>query len=160
MRRESVLEMKRVSLLFRALLFLSAFCVLSVFGEFCVFAEADEKDIDFVYWGQNYIEGTGMAVAPTNARGAQAKVLARRGAIVDLQRNLLESIGGVQVDSRTTMNDFMAEDRVRTEVNGLIQGIQLMDGKWDGEAYTVTGRIRTEGLRVIWELCRDLALKR
>ena len=143
--------MKRViGLLFAAVVFFCAFC------SFCALAEAAQKDTDFVYWGQTYIEGTGMAVAPNNAKGSQSMALARRGAIVDLQRNLLESIGGVQVDARTTMNDFMAEDRVRTEVNGLIQGIQLLDGKWDGESYTVTGRIRTEGLRVIWEYCRGL----
>jgi hypothetical protein len=143
--------MKRICLLFAVSTLICAFCALAV---------AAEKESDFVYWGQNYIEGTGMAVAPTNMKGAQARVLARRGAIVDLQRNLLESIGGVQVDARTTMNDFMAEDRVRTEVNGLIQGIELLDGKWDGEAYTVTGRIRTAGLQVIWEYCRGLSNKR
>jgi len=129
---------------------------------FCAFfapfaqAEAVERETALVDWGQTYVEATGMAVAPNNTKGAQARALARRGAIVDLQRNLLESIGGVHIDSRTTMNDFMAEDRVRSEVHGLIQGVQLLDGKWDGEAYTVTGRIRTDRLRVIWEYCRGL----
>ena len=126
------------------------------FFAFCAQTEAAEKELALVEWGQTYVEATGMAVAPNNTKGAQAKALARRGAIVDLQRNLLESIGGVQIDSRTTMNDFMAEDRVRSEVHGLIQGVQLLDGKWDGEAYTVTGRIRTDQLRVIWEYCRGL----
>jgi len=140
--------MKRIALPLAVLLLLSAFGM-------CVEA-AIEKDAALVDWGQTYIEATGMAVAPNNTKGAQAKVLARRGAILDMQRNLLESIGGVQIDSRTTMNDFMASDRVRSEVNGLIQGIQLLDGQWDGESYTVTGRIRTDGLRVIWEYCRGL----
>ena len=136
--------------IFAAAVFFCAF--LALFGH----SEAAEKELGLVDWGQRYVEATGMAVAPNNTKGAQARALARRGAIVDLQRNLLESIGGVQIDSRTTMNDFMAEDRVRSEVHGLIQGVELLDGKWDGEAYTVTGRIRTENLRVIWEYCRGL----
>jgi hypothetical protein len=81
--------------------------------------------------------------------GAQGKSLARRGAIVDLQRNLLEFLAGVQVDARTTMNDFMAEDRVRTEVHGLIRNIELLDGEWDGESYTVSGRVKLPELLVI-----------
>jgi hypothetical protein len=118
-----------------------------------------QKETALVDWGQNYIEATGMAVAPDGSKGAQGKALARRGAIVDLQRNLLESVGGVQIDSRTTMNDFMAEDRVRSEVHGLIRNVELLDGKWDGESYTVTGRIRTAGLRVIVEYCQGLHLR-
>ena len=57
------------------------------------------------------------------------------------------------------MNDFMAEDLVRSEVHGLIRNVELLDGKWDGESYTVTGRIRTAGLRVIVEYCQGLNLK-
>ena len=112
---------------------------------------AAEKDKHLLDVGQNYVEATGMAVAPENASGAQAKALARRGAMLDLQRNMLEYIGGVQIDSRTTMDDFMAEDRVRSEVHGYIRKIEVMKGEWDGECYTVTGRLRTDELRVLIE---------
>jgi hypothetical protein len=108
-----------------------------------------QKEHGLIDWSQNYIEATGMAVAPKGTDGAQAKALARRGAIVDLQRNLLEFMGGVQVDSRTTMNDFMAEDRVRSEVHGIIRNIELLDGTWDGESYTVSGRVRLPQLLVV-----------
>jgi hypothetical protein len=101
-----------------------------------------EREHGLIDWTQNYIEATGMAVAPTGKTGAQGKALARRGAIVDLQRNLLEFMVGVQVDARTTMNDFMAEDRVRTEVHGIIRNVELLEGEWDGEAYTISGRVR------------------
>jgi hypothetical protein len=108
-----------------------------------------EREHGLIDWSQNYIEATGMAVAPTNASGAQAKALARRGAIVDLQRNLLEFLNGVQVDARTTMNDFMAEDRVRTEVHGVIRNVEMLDGTWDGESYTISGRVRLPQLLVV-----------
>ncbi|MDR1978155.1 MAG: hypothetical protein LBQ42_05425 [Synergistaceae bacterium] len=146
------LKMKRILVSFLALS-----CVLCGWGVLSgEAADGVEKERGLVDWGQNYIESTGMAVAPTESTGAQAKALARRGAIVDLQRNLLEAVGGVQIDSRTTVNDFMAEDRVRSEVHGIIQGVELLDGKWDGESYTVTGRIRLAQLRVIVDYCRGL----
>ncbi|MDR1049111.1 MAG: hypothetical protein LBL51_05095, partial [Synergistaceae bacterium] len=113
------------------------------------------KERALVNWGQAYIEATGIGVAPVNAKGPQGKALARRGAIVDLQRNLLETVVGVQIDSRTTLDNFMADDLVRQEVHGLIQGVELLDGQWDGESYTMTGRIRTDRLRVIYEYCQQ-----
>jgi hypothetical protein len=106
-----------------------------------------QKDRNLLDWTQNYIESTGMAVAPTGMKGDQAKAMARRGAIVDLQRNLLEFMAGIQIDARTTMDDFMASDRVRTEVHGIIKNIELLDGTWNGESYTVSGRVRLLPLR-------------
>ena len=108
-----------------------------------------QKDRNLLDWTQNYIESTGMAVAPTGMKGAQAKALARRGAIVDLQRNLLEFLRGVQIDARTTMDDFMASDRVRSEVSGVVKNIELLEGTWDGESYTIAGRVKLPQLRVV-----------
>ena len=108
-----------------------------------------QKEKGLVDWTQNYVEATGMAVAPNGMKGAQAKALARRGAMVDLQRNLLEFIVGVQVDARTVMDDFMANDTVRTEIHGIIKNVETLEGTWDGEAYTVKGRIRMGQLRKV-----------
>lgn len=102
-----------------------------------------------VDWTQNYVEATGMAVAPTGKKGAQAKALARRGAILDLQRNLLEFLVGVQIDAYTTMEDFMANDKVRSEIHGIIKNVETIQGDWDGEAYTVKGRIRMGQIRMV-----------
>ena len=112
-------------------------------------AVVTQKDRNLLDWTQNYIESTGMAVAPTGTKGAQAKALARRGAIVDLKRNLLEFMGGVQIDARTTMDDFMASDRVRQEIGGVIKNVELLEGTWDGESYTIAGRIRLPQVRVV-----------
>ena len=100
-------------------------------------------------WTENYIEATGMAVAPTGKKGGQGKALARRGATLDLQRNLLEFMKGVRIDGQTTMNDFMAEDRVRSEISGIIKNVEVMRGEWDGETYTVTGRIKLPPVRAV-----------
>jgi hypothetical protein len=140
-----------VSLLAAALVLAMSFCALAASAE----AEAPQgsavvaqKENGLIDWSKNYIEATGMAVAPKETTGAQAKALARRGAIVDLQRNLLEFLVGVQVDARTTMNDFMATDRVRSEINGMIKNVDLLDGTWDGESYTVSGRVKLPQLLV------------
>ena len=100
-------------------------------------------------WTENYIEATGMTVAPTGKKGGQGKALARRGATLDLQRNLLEFMKGVRIDGQTTMNDFMAEDRVRSEISGIIKNVEVMRGEWDGETYTVTGRIKLPPVRAV-----------
>ena len=135
-------------------LLLWSVCLLLIFSSVGACAENEsssvviQKDRGLIDWSQNYIEATGLAVAPTGTTGPQAMALARRGAIVDLQRNLLEFLVGVQVDARTTMDDFMASDRVRSEVHGMIRNIELLEGAWDEKAYTVTGRIRLPQLLV------------
>lgn len=108
-----------------------------------------KRENGLMNWTENYIEAIGTAVAPTGTKGGQAKALARRGATLDLQRNLLEFLKGVQIDSSTTMNDFMAEDRVRSEISGVVKNVEVMSGEWDGETYTVTGRIKLPPVRAV-----------
>ena len=146
--------MKRFFTLF--IIFLTGLTIVSLFSSEPAFAAgAEENSIFFssekgrLDWGQNYIEAIGVGVVPKGKSGAQGKALARRGAIVDLQRNLLEFVVGVRIDAETTMDDFMAEDRVRTELDGMIKNVQIGEGRWDGESYTVSGRIKLPQLLVI-----------
>ncbi|MBQ7578328.1 MAG: hypothetical protein IJT21_08695 [Synergistaceae bacterium] len=108
-----------------------------------------QREKGLVDWTNNYVEATGMAVAPTGTRGAQAKALARRGAMLDLQRNLLEFLVGVQIDAETRMENFMAEDRVRSELHGIIRNVEAISGEWDGESYVLKGRIKLGQIRHI-----------
>lgn len=104
-----------------------------------------------INWTEDYIEASGSAVPPTTAVSpAQGKLLARRGAVLDLQRNLLEAIKGVRIDSRTLMENFMVQsDIVRSEVEGWIKGVEIIREKWDGEIYTVWGRIELKRIRKV-----------
>ncbi len=101
-----------------------------------------------INWTEGYIEATGQAVAPSDKENTpQGKLLARRGAVVDLQRNLLEFVKGVRVDAKTSMQDFMVNDYVSTQVQGTIKRVEITDATWDGEIYSVTGRIKLEDMR-------------
>lgn len=112
-------------------------------------AVVEETAHGTINWTEDYVEASGSAVPPTTAvNKAQGKLLARRGAILDLQRNLLETIKGVRIDSQTLMENFMVQsDVVRSEVEGWIKGVEIVREKWDGEIYTVWGRIYLKKVR-------------
>ena len=100
-------------------------------------------------WSDNYIEAMGTApLEQVNATNdAQARSLARRGAIVDLQRNLLETVKGVQIDAKTTLENYMTSDSVTSVVNGTIKGVEVFEEYDDGKLYIVKGRIYLNDIR-------------
>ena len=101
----------------RIFLFLLALCLIcAACAAFALTAARDPE----------YIEATGTAVVPVGASGARGKALARRGAVIDLQRKLLLKAG---------VGD-------RSDVSGFISGVEIFEGAWDGKSYTVLGRVR------------------
>lgn len=92
-----------------------------------------------VDWRQGVIQVRGYGVAPAQyASMPQAKIMARRAAIVDAYRNLAEAVKGIQVDSDTTIQNFQGmNDTVRARVTALIQGAQIIqeqtgnDGRYE-----------------------------
>lgn len=81
-----------------------------------------------VDWDQNVVQAKGIGVPPaTVSHPAQMRVMARRAAIVDAQRNLAEVIQGVQVNSETTVqNNIVLDDFVKSKVTALIQGARII----------------------------------
>lgn len=79
-------------------------------------------------WQKGTVEAVGYGAPISNAaNAAQAKILARRAAIVDAYRNLAEIIEGVQIDSETTMmNAMIKNDIVKTRVQGLIKNARIV----------------------------------
>jgi hypothetical protein len=101
-------------------------------------------------WGEGMLIATGQAVPPGNATTVgQKQLLARRGAMLDAQRNLLETLAGIQVTSDSTMINLMANDVVRSQVEGMVQGAIVTRQEWDGESeiYTVHMEIPLEQAR-------------
>ena len=92
-------------------------------------------------------EGTGVAPA-TAYNSVQARMLARRTAIVDAYRQLAEQIKGVNVDADTTVENMMVtSDVVRTHVSALVQGARIVEEKdLGGSGYSVTMQIPVFGV--------------
>ncbi len=129
---------------FLATICLCVMLVPTAWGE----TTADQTGKVVLDWTREYIEAMGQAVPPTGKENtAQGKLLAQRGAVVDVQRNLLEFIKGVQVTSRTTLDNFMADDMARTSISGMVKNVNIVRSEWDGEIYTVWGRIPLQDIR-------------
>ena len=107
------------------------------------------NDRGVINWSDGSIRATGQGIPSQNATPSQGKLLARRAAILDLQRNMLETIKGVQIDSKTKMDKLMVEsDVVTSAVSGTISGVEIVDENWDDKEkiYTVTGQLRQDKL--------------
>lgn len=79
---------------------------------------------------QGLIEATGLGTvdAGKTANRVQARLLAKRAAVVDAQRNLLEMVEGVRVTSGTTVKDAQLQsDLIANRVKGLLQGAFTID---------------------------------
>lgn len=87
------------------------------------------NDTGSVNWAHHYIEASGWSAIDT-ARfkvPAQARLMAQRGAIVDAQRNLLETIQGVRIVGETTVKDYITQnDYVYSRLDGVIKGAEMV----------------------------------
>lgn len=102
-------------------------------------------DNGIINWSDGSIRAKGQGVVPPDKNEAQGKLLARRAAVIDLQRNLLETVQGVQLDSKTTVEDAMTtSDKIATAVTGMIRGVEVVDEKFEEGIYTVWGQIRQD----------------
>lgn len=73
------------------------------------------------------VTAVGIALPP-EGMGSRAMPLARRGAVMDAQRNLSEIINGVQIDSDSTMQDLVVtSDTVRSKVSALVKGAHIIE---------------------------------
>ncbi len=102
---------------------------------------------DGVNWEGNTITVKGMGLTPQNVKSpAQARMLARRAAVVDGYRLLAELIKGVNVDAETTVENLMVRsDTVRTKVSACIQGASVISEQEIPEGFEITMQINMFG---------------
>ena len=100
------------------------------------------------------ITADGYGFFPPGKPIAQAKIMARRAAIMDAQRNLLEAIKGTQVDAESLMEQHIeTSDVVRTKVSGIIRGAQIVSESVDPDgAYLITMSVPAYGVGSLAEV--------
>ena len=78
-------------------------------------------------WIAMQIRATGMGVAGPKAMNmAHARILAKGAAKVVAQRNLLEVVKGVHIDSETTVQNYMVQDdTITTRIQGVLKGATI-----------------------------------
>jgi hypothetical protein len=73
-------------------------------------------------------KGFGTVDIDKTVSNFQAKMLAKRSAILDAQRQLAELTKGVQLSAGTSVEDFeVTKDIIATRVKGLIKGAFVLD---------------------------------
>lgn len=81
-------------------------------------------------WTEGVLVVTGEGVAPEGVTNpVQRRLLGFRAAKITAYRKLLEVVGGVQVDARTTVSmSMVASDTIRATVEGLVRGATVVPG--------------------------------
>lgn len=150
MKRFTVKSMVVAAMLLGASGAFASIDTVPAFAEGATVVNVNVAQTKYVNWekgADSDIIAVGVGLPPKNAVGPQGKFLARRAAVVDAQRNLVETINGVQVDADTTVENLMvSSDIVKTKVSGVLKGAQVIDEKYnDDGSYQVTMRVPIYG---------------
>lgn len=85
-----------------------------------------------INWVDGYVSAVGNGAAAVKGNMAQARPMARRAAIADAYRNLLETIKGVKIDSSTTVENFMvSQDIIKTQIEGVVKNTKVHKETFD-----------------------------
>ncbi len=89
-------------------------------------------------WSAQVVRATGEGTDPA-FETAQGRLKAARAAELDAKRRLAEQVYGLQVDSQTTVRDFVAEhDRISTQVDAVLVGSYIEDTEFGENVARVT----------------------
>ena len=101
----------------------------------------------WIDWTKGMIYARGEAALNTKETNrARARVQAERAATVIAQRNLLEIVKGVRVESETTVETFVLKsDRIKATVSGLVRGTSPVKVEEDP-----SGSVRVTVAAPIW----------
>ncbi|MGV8080627.1 MAG: LPP20 family lipoprotein [Syntrophales bacterium] len=111
-------------------------------------AETTPDGKGLINYEEGYIEAVGIGAPPERYYGKpQARPMALRAAQVDAYRNLLEVTKGVQIDSQTTVKDFVTEsDIIQASVSGLVKNAKVTNREYMSDGTVeVTVRMSMSG---------------
>jgi hypothetical protein len=92
-------------------------------------------------WEAEMITAEGSApVVQKYDDGARNKALARRGAVLDAQRDLARQVSQIQITERVTMRDLETSDFVQSRLNAILQDVSVVSETFNEstEQYRVT----------------------
>ncbi|MGB5964282.1 MAG: hypothetical protein WBF77_03390 [Sulfurimonadaceae bacterium] len=97
----------------------------------------DMKGPCMINWTDGLIGCEGESAA------GQDSFSAKRVAVVEAQRNLLEVVKGVRIDSQTTVRDGIAgNDVIISRVDGVIRGAQVISNTYNEKRGSATARVQ------------------
>ena len=109
----------------RRLLVLIAVSLLALSLPCSAAGKSNEKigDYGYIDWLNQTVYAKGLGVAPKDKRNSdQAEALAYRAAVIVAQRNILEVIKGVHIDSTTIVeNKIVTDESVVSTIQGLVR---------------------------------------
>jgi len=85
------------------------------------------SEYGFIDWLNQKVYATGVGIAPHDKENqTQAKSLAHRAAIIVAQRNLLEVIKGVHIDSETVVGKrIVTDDKIISKIEGIVKSSRI-----------------------------------
>jgi len=100
---------------------------------------------------RDIIQATGQGFPPKNMIDInKAKMMAKRAAVIDAKRNLIEEIKGIYIDSNTIINDHIIKnDIISVKVNGIINNVEIVNITYNSDG----------SVEVILELDKDTLIK-
>lgn len=118
-------------------------CILAFLAIISLSIKADEVIEEFgtgaINWSKGMVLAQGFGTSRQGMPAAQRRLLARRAAVVDGQRNLLELTQGVRLTSMTKVVDHVLDDTTTaSRVKGVIRGARPIKESYQNDIYTVT----------------------
>jgi uncharacterized coiled-coil protein SlyX len=99
------------------------------------------SDSGYIDWLSQKVYATGVGIAPKDKENlTQAKTMAYRAAVVVAQRNLLEVIKGVHINSQTILEQrILVDDKIISKIEGIVQFSQVESSRvLENNAVSVT----------------------
>lgn len=94
-------------------------------------------------WKNEYIDAIGSApLINKYAEDSRNKMLAKKGALLDAQRNLAQKISDIQLTSTTTMSDYSTSDYVQSRINTKLREVEIINERYNKDINTYEVRIQ------------------